>query len=251
MRLFGFVLLVAGLLLCVSIVWAALGFLMMGFGLICLLIAECNRKCAPNPDVSDPVSVPSINAAPRPDKTVARQAPAAFLEPTFAAASPEADFSSQLDISNPLVPEEDRSPPVDGAVVLSRMVNVGDRRAPPPPRTTRSSEFDRIRAWRTERGSVRSEPEFRDFAAPVERAPQPPALLPPHSVSAEPAVRPPITVAPPIITESKAAANEPHPEIVAAKPATLKAERSVLFDDADDLADLFNKFDLGKGEPAG
>ncbi len=38
---------------------------------------------------------------------------------------------------------------------------------------------------------------------------------------------------------------------MAARPATLKAERSVLFDDADDLADLFNKFDLGKDEPAG
>ncbi len=165
MRLFGFVLLVAGLLLCVSIVWAALGFLMMGFGLICLLVAERSRKRAPNPDVSDPVSVPSINAAPWPHKPVARQAPAAFLEPTFAAASPEADFSSQLDIGDPPVPEEDRSPPVDGAVVLSRMVNVRDRRAPPPARTTRSSEFDGTRAWRTERAPVRSEPEFRDFAA--------------------------------------------------------------------------------------
>ena len=49
MRLFGFVLLIAGFLLCVSIVWAALGFLMMGFGLICLLIAERNRKRAPEP----------------------------------------------------------------------------------------------------------------------------------------------------------------------------------------------------------
>ena len=46
MRLLGFVLLIAGFLLCVSIVWAALGFLMMGFGLICLLIAERNRKRA-------------------------------------------------------------------------------------------------------------------------------------------------------------------------------------------------------------
>lgn len=36
----GTFLLVAGFLLCVSIAWAALGFLMMGLGLICLLIAE-------------------------------------------------------------------------------------------------------------------------------------------------------------------------------------------------------------------
>src|ERR1700760_692665 len=125
MRLFGFVLLIAGFLLCVSIVWAALGFLMMGFGLICLLIAERSRKRAPKADVSDSVSIPPIDAAPGLDKIVARQAPAVFLEPTFAATSPGADFSSQLDIGDPLVPDEEQSPPVDGAVVLSRMVNVG------------------------------------------------------------------------------------------------------------------------------
>jgi hypothetical protein len=247
MRLLGFVLLIAGFLLCVSIVWAALGFLMMGFGLICLLIAERNRKRASKLDVSDPVSVPPIDVAPRPDKTVARQAPTVFLEPTFAAASPGADFSSQLDIGDSLIPEEDRSPPVDGADALSRMVNVGDRRT--QPRTTRSSEFDRIRAWRTERDSARSEPEFWDFAAPVEpRKPQP---LPARSVLAEAVVPPPIAVAPAVIAERKVTANETRPEIASARSAVVKAERSVLFDDADDLADLFNKFDLGKDEPAG
>jgi hypothetical protein len=43
MRL-GSVLIIGGFLLCVSIVWAALGFLMMGLGLICLLIAEERNK---------------------------------------------------------------------------------------------------------------------------------------------------------------------------------------------------------------
>ena len=62
MRLLGFVLLIAGFLLCVSIVWAALGFLMMGFGLICLLIAERNQQSAPSPNVSDPISVQPIDA---------------------------------------------------------------------------------------------------------------------------------------------------------------------------------------------
>jgi hypothetical protein len=249
MRLFGFVLLIAGFLLCVSIVWAALGFLVMGFGLICLLIAERSRKRAPKADVSDSVSIPPIDAAPGLDKIVARQAPAVFLEPTFAATSPGADFSSQLDIGDPLVPDEEQSPPVDGAVVLSRMVNVGDRTTQPPPRITRSSEFDRIRAWRTERDSARSEPEFRDFAAPVE--PRKPPPLPARSGSAEAVVPPPIAVAPAVIAETKVAPNESRPEIAPARSAVVKAERSVLFDDADDLADLFNKFDLGKDEPAG
>jgi hypothetical protein len=46
MRIAGWLLLVVGALLCVSIVWATIGFLMMGFGLICLLIAEGRRKRA-------------------------------------------------------------------------------------------------------------------------------------------------------------------------------------------------------------
>jgi hypothetical protein len=40
MRLAGAVLLIAGFGLCISIVWAAIGFIAMAFGLICLLIAE-------------------------------------------------------------------------------------------------------------------------------------------------------------------------------------------------------------------
>jgi hypothetical protein len=44
MRIAGTFLLLGGLLLCISIVWAPVGFMMMGFGLICLLIAERRKK---------------------------------------------------------------------------------------------------------------------------------------------------------------------------------------------------------------
>ena len=44
MRIWGWVLLIGGFLLCASIVWAAIGFLLMGVGLIFLQIAERNRK---------------------------------------------------------------------------------------------------------------------------------------------------------------------------------------------------------------
>ena len=44
MRIAGWVLLVGGFLLCVSIAWAALGFLLMGVGLISLQTAERNRN---------------------------------------------------------------------------------------------------------------------------------------------------------------------------------------------------------------
>ena len=40
MLILGVILLIAGFLLCLTIVWAAIGFLAMGLGLICLLIAE-------------------------------------------------------------------------------------------------------------------------------------------------------------------------------------------------------------------
>ena len=46
MRIAGWVLLVGGLLLCVSVAWAALGFLLMGVGLISLQVAERNRNRA-------------------------------------------------------------------------------------------------------------------------------------------------------------------------------------------------------------
>jgi hypothetical protein len=44
MRIAGTFLLLGGCLLCISIVWAAVGFLMMGLGLICLLMAERRKK---------------------------------------------------------------------------------------------------------------------------------------------------------------------------------------------------------------
>jgi hypothetical protein len=44
MRIAGTFLLLGGFLLCLSIVWAALGLPMIGFGLICLLIAERRKK---------------------------------------------------------------------------------------------------------------------------------------------------------------------------------------------------------------
>ena len=46
MRILGWLLLLGGLLLCVSVVWAAPGFFCMGLGLIFLQIAEQNRRRA-------------------------------------------------------------------------------------------------------------------------------------------------------------------------------------------------------------
>lgn len=65
MRFSGAVLLIGGFLLCVSIVWAAIGFLMMGFGLICLLIAERrNKRLAISSGISGPRQALSPNPEP-------------------------------------------------------------------------------------------------------------------------------------------------------------------------------------------
>jgi hypothetical protein len=44
MRILGAILLIAGFFLCLTILWAAIGFLAMGLGLICLLIAERRQE---------------------------------------------------------------------------------------------------------------------------------------------------------------------------------------------------------------
>ena len=48
MRIAGWILLVGGFFLCISVVWAAPGFLLMGLGLISLQVAEHNRRRATN-----------------------------------------------------------------------------------------------------------------------------------------------------------------------------------------------------------
>ena len=45
-RIAGWILLIAGALLCATLVWATIGFLLMGVGLLALLVAENNRKRA-------------------------------------------------------------------------------------------------------------------------------------------------------------------------------------------------------------
>jgi len=97
MRVAGTILLLGGFLLCVSIVWAAVGFPMIGLGLVCLLIAERRKKQLIAPVVmrSDPVdrrqeppslliekSAPSAELVEVSPGTIgAQQAPSSFPEP--------------------------------------------------------------------------------------------------------------------------------------------------------------------------
>jgi hypothetical protein len=64
-RVAGWILLIAGALLCATLVWATLGFLLMGVGLLSLQVAENNRKRASHPDVRDAyVDEPMVAAPP-------------------------------------------------------------------------------------------------------------------------------------------------------------------------------------------
>lgn len=126
MRIAGTVLLIGGVLLCVSIVWAALGFLMMGFGLICLLIAERRKARSAASTIlyseetyprQQPALLPEEARAP-PEESIAfrshseerapRREPALFPERRIAqsaglAASASEEFASRQEA--PLLPE--------------------------------------------------------------------------------------------------------------------------------------------------
>ena len=96
MRVAGTILLLGGFLLCVSIVWAAVGLAMIGFGLVCLLIAERPKKSIavvvtrsdPLDRRQQPPSLPIEESAPSAKlvegslgKTKAQQAPSAHPAP--------------------------------------------------------------------------------------------------------------------------------------------------------------------------
>lgn len=88
MRIAGWVLLVGGFLLCVSVAWAALGFLLMGVGLISLQVAERNRNRAKLVLASRAerlVAPPDVPAGPH--ETAQVPASTATLRPSRAGAS--------------------------------------------------------------------------------------------------------------------------------------------------------------------
>src|SRR4051812_26049812 len=86
MRILGWLLLVGGLLLCVSILWAAPGFLCMGMGLIFLQIAERKRRRA--------------KSAASPYQDEPQIEPATILEAAWALVPPETDEDGATEREN-------------------------------------------------------------------------------------------------------------------------------------------------------
>jgi hypothetical protein len=98
MRIAGWVLLLAGFVLCLSVAWAALGFLLMGFGLVSLQVGERKRRKA---EKAAAVAVAGLDARPEPAAPVAVAAPThaedvalAPQPPPVAEAEPHADTSA-------------------------------------------------------------------------------------------------------------------------------------------------------------
>jgi hypothetical protein len=100
-RVAGWILLIAGALLCATLVWATIGFLLMGIGLLSLLVAENNRKRATRAEVSGarvdrPLAVPAL-VAPPPVAPPSIPEPVPFVrrEPTMGPSAPASSYDRQ------------------------------------------------------------------------------------------------------------------------------------------------------------
>jgi hypothetical protein len=96
-RVAGWILLIAGALLCATLVWATVGFLLLGIGLLSLLVAENNRKQAGRPDASGVrmeqpmVARPTKAASPPPPEPV----PVVRREPPMGTSPPASSYDRQ------------------------------------------------------------------------------------------------------------------------------------------------------------
>ncbi len=104
MRIAGTFLLLGGLLLCISIIWAAVGFMMMGCGLICLLIAERRKKhsTAPPGLLSDALD---RRREPPPLQIDKRAQPAELVEASSSKIEPQTAPSSFPEPRQPRPPQ--------------------------------------------------------------------------------------------------------------------------------------------------
>lgn len=80
MRIVGAVLLIAGFLLCLTIVWAAVGFLAMSLGLLCLLIAERKQQTTQRALHDNPIENPATSASTLDTPVVSVAAPSEMPE---------------------------------------------------------------------------------------------------------------------------------------------------------------------------
>jgi hypothetical protein len=96
-RVAGWILLIAGAMLCATLVWATLGFLLMGIGLVSLLVAENNRKRARSADASgtrahQPMAAPPPIATSPP---IPEPVPFVRREPSMGTIAPASSYDRQ------------------------------------------------------------------------------------------------------------------------------------------------------------
>jgi hypothetical protein len=98
-RIAGWILLLIGFLLCISVAWATLGFLLMGVGLVSLQVPKQNRRRVPHAARAERLEMPlRAVARPRAEEPVIRREPALAPAPEVAQtadlASPRFDGSA-------------------------------------------------------------------------------------------------------------------------------------------------------------
>jgi hypothetical protein len=94
-RVAGWILLIAGALLCATLVWATLGFLLMGIGLLSLLVAENNRKRARRTEASGARVDQPMAAAVAAPPPIAEPVPFVRREPSMATSAPASSYDRQ------------------------------------------------------------------------------------------------------------------------------------------------------------
>lgn len=82
MRVAGWILLIAGALLCVTLVWATVGFLLMGVGLLSLLVAENRRRRVSVTTLGRAPADERMAQPPVPEPVVSHEPPKPISPPT-------------------------------------------------------------------------------------------------------------------------------------------------------------------------
>ena len=271
MRIAGWVLFVGGFLLCASVAWATLGFLLMGVGLISLQVAERNRnraRLALASHAESHAAPPEIRAAPAEMAQV--PAATATLRPSRADASYDEEAwrrlvendSDLLRVTSvlqaygqPYVDELARAcltagdsshlPEIVDAIVRKAKRNLARRNAASQPSLAQSSlapNLDRPSRAANDpphQANDRTDPRYQRVPAAALRAAVAPAPMPAEPVAGAAEVRPvevPLDEAP--IEEALVIA-----KALAEPPAPIAGQRNTTITSADDdLTKLIGKF---------
>jgi len=259
-RIAGWVLLLGGFLLCVSVAWAALGFLLMGVGLISLQVAERNRNRAKLALASraERLAAQSEIPAGRPETTQGSTR-TATLRPSRANTPYDKEAWRRLvesdsdllrvtsvlqEYGQPYVDElaraylaagdKSRLPAiVDGIIRMAKRNMAKTNAAPQASVAPGVDRLSRMSDGPPRQASYRTEPRYQPIPAPASMTAVTSPPMPPEPVGGTEEVGP--VEAPPV--------DAPIAETFVDPPAPIAGERNATITSADDdLTELIGKF---------